>query len=312
MGFAHLSSGGVMMVRHIRFHGRGGEGVKLACRIVTRALFLGGSNVQDSPLYGAERRGSPVVAFARFAEGPIHERGYIEQPDLAVLLDATLLDHPDAAVLAGLNETSLLLVNTVHAPDELIGRHYTAARVVTLDVTSVALEVLGHPLLSAPIAGFAAKAAQLASWHQLAEAVQIELASVGVDAALIERNLRATQRVYDPAPAVGLSTPRRPLPRPGQALFTMPRLAPIRAAPVIDAQATSQLRTTAGWRVFRPVLDRERCTRCFLCFALCPEGAIQLDAQNYPVIDYDHCKGCLVCGTECPPHAIGELREDAA
>lgn len=300
------------MVRHIRFHGRGGEGVKLASRIVSRALFLGGLTVQDSPLYGAERRGSPVVAFTRFSEGAIHERGYIEQPDLAVLLDSSLLEHPEAAVLAGLTEASLLLVNSAHLPDEITGRHNTAAQVVTLDVTSVALEVLGHPLLSAPIAGFATKAAQLAPWSQLADAVHIELSAVGLGSDLIDRNLRATQRVYEAAPAVGLSAPWRPEAPAGPPLFAVPRLRTPRAAPIIEIEATSQLRSTAGWRVFRPVLDRQLCTRCFLCFALCPDGAIQLDAQNYPVIDYDHCKGCLVCMNECPPHAISELREDAA
>jgi len=42
-------------VGHVRFHGRGGEGVKLASRIVSRALFLAGYVVQDSPVFGAER-----------------------------------------------------------------------------------------------------------------------------------------------------------------------------------------------------------------------------------------------------------------
>jgi 2-oxoacid:acceptor oxidoreductase delta subunit (pyruvate/2-ketoisovalerate family) len=60
------------------------------------------------------------------------------------------------------------------------------------------------------------------------------------------------------------------------------------------------------------VIDLARCTRCFLCFALCPEGAIGLDAENYPVVDYAHCKGCLVCVTECPTHTIRQEREEAA
>lgn len=300
------------MVRHIRFHGRGGEGVKLASRIVSRALFLGGLNVQDSPLYGAERRGAPVVAFTRFSEGPIHERGYIERPDVAVLMDQSLLGHPEAEVLAGLDARSLLLINSPHTAPGLTAHHRTAAQVVTRDVTSVALELLGHPLLSAPIAGFTAKAAALVPWHQLAEAVQIELSAAGLSAEVIERNLRATQRMYDAAPTVGLSEPPRPRASVTHPVFVMPRLPALLAAPVIEAEATSRLRTTVGWRVFRPVIAQQLCTRCFICFALCPDGAIQLDAQNYPVIDYDHCKGCLVCMTECPPHAISELREDAA
>jgi len=93
--------------------------------------------------------------------------------------------------------------------------------------------------------------------------------------------------------------------------FTMPHLPARFSAPSIDVAATSRLRTTEGWRVFRPEIELARCTRCFLCFVLCPEGAIELDAQHYPVVDYAHCKGCLVCVTECPPKAIAEVREAA-
>jgi 2-oxoacid:acceptor oxidoreductase delta subunit (pyruvate/2-ketoisovalerate family) len=78
------------------------------------------------------------------------------------------------------------------------------------------------------------------------------------------------------------------------------------------AGATSALRTTEGWRVSRPVIDLAHCTRCFLCFALCPEGAIRLDDASYPIVDYDHCKGCLVCVNECPTHTIAEVREPEA
>ena len=49
----------------IRFHGRGGQGIKTAGRILGTTFFLEGFNVQDAPLYGAERRGvlcSPVFA----------------------------------------------------------------------------------------------------------------------------------------------------------------------------------------------------------------------------------------------------------
>ncbi len=300
------------MVRHIRFHGRGGEGVRLASRIVSRAIFLGGSIVQDSPIYGAERRGAPVVAFARFNDAPILERGYIERPDITVLMDQSLLALPEAGVLSGLDEASILLVNSGERSDELRRRCQTEARVVALDVTSIALDLLGHQLLSAPVAGFTLKAAALAPWPHVVEAVQIELAAIGLNEDLIARNLRATQEAYEAGPTVGLPEPRRARAMALRRPFVLPRLPGRFAAPTIDAEATSLLRTTEGWRLYRPVIQRARCTRCFLCFALCPEGAIELDAQNYPVVDYAHCKGCLVCLAECAPHAIEELREDAA
>jgi pyruvate ferredoxin oxidoreductase gamma subunit len=300
------------MVRHLRFHGRGGEGVKLASRIVSRAAFLAGLNVQDSPVYGAERRGAPVVAFARFSGGPIYERGYIETPDAVVLMDHSLLAQADAAVLHGLDASSLVLANSAQSGDALQERYGIPGRVVTLDVSSIALDLLGHHLLSAPVAGFATKVARVASWELLARAVQIELAEISLRDEMIQRNVEATRRAFDAAPALGLAE-RTPLTAaPAAAPFIVPRLSARVAAPSITAAGSSALRTMEGWRVFRPLIELGRCTRCFLCFALCPEGAIRLDADNYPVVDYEHCKGCLVCVTECPPKAITEVREQAA
>ena len=67
---------------------------------------------------------------------------------------------------------------------------------------------------------------------------------------------------------------------------------PAQAAPSIYAIANSPQRQTGSWRQFRPVLHREQCTRCWLCFVWCPEAAIALDADDYPVVDYTVCKGC--------------------
>jgi pyruvate ferredoxin oxidoreductase gamma subunit len=302
----------VDMVRHIRFHGRGGEEVRLASRIVSRAVFLNGLAVQDSPLYGAERRGAPVVAFTRFSEWPIYERGYVERPDVGVVIDSLLLAQPDAAALGGLDEGSLLLVNSTQSSEELGNRYQTPARVVIMDVTSIALDILRYQLLSAPIAGFTLKAAALTPWNRVAEAVETELAGIGLSREVIACNLRATETVYHAAPSVGLSAPRQPWATVPRRPFVVPRLPARIAVPAIEAEATPALRTTEGWRLYRPVVQRARCTRCFLCFALCPEGAIQLDSQDYPVVDYSHCKGCLACMTECAPGAIDERREDAA
>lgn len=299
-------------VRHLRLHGRGGEGVKLAAHVVSRAAFLAGHTVQDSPLYGAERRGAPVVAFVRFGDGEIHERGYIVMPDAVVLMDVSLLAHPEAAVLDGLDHASVLLANSRHTADEL-KRHYgIPARVVSLDISSIALELLGHPLLSAPVAGFVTKALGIAPWETLAEAVRIELQAIGLARELIEQNLRATRRAFDESPLVAWGERAPSAAAAGAAPFVVPRLPARLSAPSMTVEATSALRHTEGWRVYRPEIERARCTRCFLCFALCPEGAIQLDGESYPVVDYEHCKGCLVCVSECPPKAIHEIREETA
>lgn len=40
----------------VRFHGRGGQGAKIASRVLGRSGFLSGLQVQDFALFGAERR----------------------------------------------------------------------------------------------------------------------------------------------------------------------------------------------------------------------------------------------------------------
>ena len=54
----------------IRFHGRGGQGMKTASRILGSAFFAEGYEVQDAPRYGAERRGAPIFAYVRAARAP--------------------------------------------------------------------------------------------------------------------------------------------------------------------------------------------------------------------------------------------------
>ncbi len=300
------------MTRHLRFHGRGGEGVKLSSRIVSRAAFLSGCTVQDSPLYGAERRGAPVVAFTRLSDRPILERGYIDAPDLVVVMDLSLLSHPEAAVLDGVDASTDVVINTAMSSEAVCTQFDIPGIVASYDLSALALEWLGHHLLSAPVAGLTAKVAGICTLAPLLEAVRMELADAGLSTQQIERNVAATQRAFEMARALPISEPRPATQRLRTPRFVFPRMPARLAAPSIAAAATSAQRNTGEWRVYRPQIERQRCTRCFFCFALCPEGAMALDADNYPVVDYAHCKGCLVCVEECPPKAIDSVPDEVA
>src|SRR5215471_19947203 len=107
----------------IRFHGRGGQGMKTANRILGAAALHAGLVVQDAPVYGAERRGAPMTAFTRIAHTPILERGAIVQADLVVVADDTLLTDPAAQPLVGCAAPCTLLVNSTR--DETALRHTT-------------------------------------------------------------------------------------------------------------------------------------------------------------------------------------------
>ncbi|MBI2372079.1 MAG: 4Fe-4S binding protein [Deltaproteobacteria bacterium] len=70
---------------------------------------------------------------------------------------------------------------------------------------------------------------------------------------------------------------------------------------------------TGGWRTFRPVLDRERCTDCLICWIFCPDSAIQVKGGRLLGFDLEHCKGCGICAAVCPPsaRAIAMVEESA-
>jgi len=63
---------------------------------------------------------------------------------------------------------------------------------------------------------------------------------------------------------------------------------------------------TGTWRVFRPVVDKEKCNACGLCATYCPDAAIDAELE----VDLGFCKGCGICANECPKKAISMVREE--
>ena len=74
-------------------------------------------------------------------------------------------------------------------------------------------------------------------------------------------------------------------------------------------QAGHLVMSNAGWRVFRPVLDKNKCVNCLRCYLLCPDGTIFQNQEKTIEFDYDYCKGCGVCAHECPTDAIKMVKE---
>jgi len=65
---------------------------------------------------------------------------------------------------------------------------------------------------------------------------------------------------------------------------------------------------TGAWRNIRPVIDKENCIQCGICWKFCPDVSIYVE-NEYPVIDYVYCKGCGICAEECPSKCIAMVEE---
>ncbi len=295
----------------IRFHGRGGQGMKTASRILGTALFLAGFEVQDAPRYGAERRGAPIFAYVRASRDPIFERGIISRPDLIIVADDHLPAMPGAGVLSGAGEQTVFLIYSKEKASLWQERLNLQGPVFTLPPLA---EDKLHFRGAACAGGAAALLAEL-DVDLLAEAVRQEIAPLGPE--LVAANLEVASKAY------GALAEHRGLVHQGGQLsaldytppgwLTLPCEEALLSAPAIHAAATSELAQTGLWRSERPLIDASRCKRCWwICSTFCPEGAIQVDAERKPKIDYAHCKGCLVCLTQCPAHAITALPEEEA
>jgi len=288
----------------IRFHGRGGQGIKTASQMLGTALFLEGFEVQDAPRYGAERRGAPIFAYVRAARAPIHERGVITRPDLVVVADETLVPVPAAGVLQGISERTVLLIQSAETPQEWRQRLKLRGAILNLPL---AAEIAELPLVGAACAGAAARLLGVIRRHSLEQSIRHEIGKLGHSA--VRKNLEQALAAFD-AMAVHAGVASEGV-AVSAADYSPPEWVDLpfegarTSAPDISRPASSELVNTGAWRTHRPVIDYERCNRCsWVCSTLCPDSAIQVAPDHTPHVDYDHCKGCMLCVTVCPPHAI--------
>ncbi|MBI4304780.1 MAG: 2-oxoacid:acceptor oxidoreductase family protein, partial [Chloroflexi bacterium] len=94
----------------IVWHGRGGQGVVTASRLLAAAALRIGLYPQSLPEFGAERSGAPLVAYTRIGEAPAILRGPISDPSIVAVVDESLFGNVN--MLAGLQRGGGLIVNS--------------------------------------------------------------------------------------------------------------------------------------------------------------------------------------------------------
>lgn len=134
----------------IRWHGRGGQGAKMACLLLADVAGIEGKFVQGFPEYGPERMGAPITAYNRISEKRCTIHSNIYYPDYVVVVDETLLDSVD--VTGGLKEGGAIIINTASSPLEMRPRlRGWAGKVCTIDARRISEEMLGRNLPNTPM-----------------------------------------------------------------------------------------------------------------------------------------------------------------
>lgn len=157
----------------IRWHGRGGQGAVTSANLLAEAAYYAGfEGVTSAPAFGAERRGAPITASTRLASETLRHFSQVENPDIIVVLDDSLIKTANA--VKGLAINGFIIVNSRLAPEELgITGDY---RIATADANRVASEVdlqaSGVFMVNTAMLGAIARATGLITIEHISKALE--------------------------------------------------------------------------------------------------------------------------------------------
>lgn len=149
---------------NIVIHGRGGQGAVTASNIIAETAFLSGNfeDVHAYPSFGAERRGAPIQAYAKLSRiEKIWDRSQIENPDIIIILDETVLNQ---IIASSIKKNGIFIIDSKKEP-EYFKKKYNLngeIKIIVADISKLAIEknliIEGAPVVNIPILGLLSKA----------------------------------------------------------------------------------------------------------------------------------------------------------
>ncbi len=176
----------------VRFHGRGGQGTVLAAKMLADIVLRSGKGeCMAIPEFGVERRGAPVLAYARISDGPLLLRTRIYEPDVVVVMDTAAA--PSEKVCDGLKPGGTILVNTEHSEAEL-AKAWPDAKVIVVPARKIALKhglgTPAAPVLNTAVIGAFCCAFDIANEQDMEDAIR---GSVPIK---IDENIAAAREAF--------------------------------------------------------------------------------------------------------------------
>ncbi len=179
----------------IRWHGRGGQGVVTAAKLLAETALEQNKYFQAFPEYGPERMGAPIQAFTRISSEQIDIHSNITNPNIVIILDDTLLGMVD--VTDGIDKDSLILINSEMSPQELRKKLKTEkGKLFSVNASQIALDTLGKQIPNTPMLGALLKATHLMRIEDILDHVRSSF-SKKFSKDIIEGNIKAIKRAYD-------------------------------------------------------------------------------------------------------------------
>ena len=172
----------------IRFHGRGGQGAVTSAELLALAAIGEGKYAQAFPSFGPERRGAPVVAFCRIDDKRIRIRANVDEPDIVVVLDSSLLKIVNVA--AGLKPDGILITTSPDSPEKVKEVLKIKNRIAAVDAIKIARETLGVTITNTTMLGSLVRASGLVKKESFISPLRERFGRIA------EKNISAFERAY--------------------------------------------------------------------------------------------------------------------
>ena len=179
-------------MHQIRIHGRGGQGVVTAAELIAAAAFKDGKFAQAFPSFGVERTGAPIEAFARIDKKQIRTREQVNNPDILIIQDSTLIDNE--RIKRGCGGKTVININTAKEKKDIKIKGVAAKNIYAVNATKIALATLGKNIVNTTILGAFARATGLVSLNSLKEAIKEKFKDKGIET--VNKNISAIEETY--------------------------------------------------------------------------------------------------------------------
>ncbi len=174
----------------VRFHGRGGQGVVTASRILAEAAILENKWVHAFPTFGPERSGAPVAAFTRISPEKFSVKTQVYNPHVIVVIDPSLVRRPE--VYDGLVEKGTIIINSATKPDQDDFFPKTAEKIFYVNGNEIAEKHLGRPIANTVMLGALAKITGLVKLESLIKALGSYFSGE-----VLEKNIAAIKEAHE-------------------------------------------------------------------------------------------------------------------
>ncbi len=182
----------------VRWHGRAGQGAVTAAKTLAELISQEeGVYAQGFAVYGAEKRGAPVIAFTRVSDKVIRDHSEHMEPDIVLLLDPTLLGLVN--VKEGLKKDGKVIVNTAFDKESVIKElGLEGYDVYVVDANKISMEAMGRAIPNTPMIGALAKVTGLFTKEEVSNGVIELLKEAGkFPQKVIDGNRQAIEKAYE-------------------------------------------------------------------------------------------------------------------